>query len=63
MVQNIVLVALKTATTPALHSAVPELDGYLKHLWTREIKRDMPILTDDFAPVDHYLAATNRRMD
>ncbi len=62
-VQNIMLVALKSTVQSALRSADPELDRYLKHLWTREIKQDMPILTDDFAPVDHYLAAINQRVD
>jgi spermidine synthase len=62
-VQNIVLIALKATAKPALRSADPELDGYLQHLWTREIKQDMPILTDDFAPVDHYLAAISQRVD
>ncbi len=62
-VQNIVLIALKSTAKPALRSADPELDRYLKHLWTREIEQDMPILTDDFAPVDHYLAAISQRVD
>jgi len=57
LAQNIVMIALKSADTPAWRSADPELDGYLKHRWTREIRQDLPILTDDFAPVDHYLAA------
>lgn len=61
--QNIVLVALKSDVRPAMRSADPELDRYLKHLWTAEVKRDMPVLTDDFAPVDHYLAAISQRVD
>lgn len=55
--QNIVMIALKNPAKPSLRSADPELDGYLKHLWTEEIQMDLPVLTDDFAPVDHYLAA------
>ncbi len=55
--QNIVMIALKNPARPAMRSADPELDGYLKHLWTKEVEMDLPILTDDFAPVDHYLAA------
>ncbi|MBI5613110.1 MAG: fused MFS/spermidine synthase, partial [Gammaproteobacteria bacterium] len=55
--QNIVMIALKNPAEPSLVSGDPELDGYLKHLWDKEIQLDLPILTDDFAPVDHYLAA------
>lgn len=29
---------------------------YLNHLWVGGIKNDVPVLTDDFAPVDQYLA-------
>lgn len=62
-IQNVVLVALKSELRPALRSADPELDRYLKHLWTAHIPQDKPVLTDDFAPVDHYLAAINQRVD
>lgn len=55
--QNIVMIALKSPDKPSLHSANPELNEYLKHLWTKKIQMDLPVLTDDFAPVDHYLAA------
>jgi hypothetical protein len=27
----------------------------LYQVWEKEIKQDVPILTDDFAPVDQYL--------
>lgn len=61
--QNIVMIALKNPAKPSLRSGNPELDGYLKHLWTKEIRMDLPVLTDDFAPVDHYLAAISQRVD
>lgn len=32
-----------------------EFKEYLDHLWTDNIETDMPILTDNFAPVDQYL--------
>lgn len=56
--QNIILVALKSEARPAFQSEDPELDSYLRHLWTGEIETDMPILTDDFAPVDYYVRQT-----
>ncbi|MDA0376061.1 MAG: hypothetical protein O3A80_01975 [bacterium] len=27
-----------------------------KFLWTEDIASDVPILTDNFAPVDHYIS-------
>ncbi len=54
-VQNLILVAIKSNQKPLWTSQNKEFDGYLKHLWTKEISNDMPILTDDFAPVDQYI--------
>lgn len=42
-IQNLMLVALKTA------SPIYEQE------WTKEIPLDMPVLTDNFAPVDQYM--------
>ena len=50
--QNVMLVATKSQKT--LESENEELNDYLKHLWKNEIPADVPILTDDFAPVDQY---------
>ncbi len=47
--------AIKSNQKPLWTSQNKEFDGYLKHLWTKEISNDMPILTDDFAPVDQYI--------
>lgn len=55
MVQNIMLVALKSDVRPEFVNADRELNGYLQHLWTNEVKDDMPVLTDDHAPVEHYI--------
>ena len=54
-IQNIILVALKSEEKPAFMSEDLQLNEYLKHLWTREIKMDVPVLTDDYAPVDYYI--------
>jgi spermidine synthase len=56
--QNVMLVALRTATPPALDS--PEARKYASHLWRGNVAEDMAPLTDDFAPVDQY-AARNRQ--
>jgi len=57
-VQNIILVALKSDEEQNFSSDNPDIDSYLKHRWTEKITEDMPILTDDFAPVDYYISKT-----
>ncbi|MFH1187440.1 MAG: fused MFS/spermidine synthase [bacterium] len=53
--QNIILIALKSKEKPKFNSANPVLNSYLQRLWKKEIDTDIPILTDDFAPVDYYI--------
>lgn len=53
--QNIILVALKSENIPEFKSDNGELDGYLKRIWKGKITEDLPVLTDDFAPVDYYI--------
>lgn len=56
--QNIILVALKSDEKPVFNSSDKILNEYLGHLWKKEVVLDMPILTDDFAPVDYYISKT-----
>ena len=56
-VQNIILVAAKNPVAPELTSSDPELSRYLKMRFTGELAEDVPVLTDDFAPVDQYISA------
>jgi spermidine synthase len=53
--QNLIIVGLKSDTPPSFTDSNPELNNYLSHVWTQPIANDMPVLTDDFAPVDQYL--------
>lgn len=55
-VQNIILVALKSKNGQTFNDSNPKLNEYLQHLWKKEIDADMPILTDDYAPVDYYIS-------
>lgn len=55
-IQNVIVVALKSEDIPVFSSDDQEHAAYLSHLWKEEIPRDVPLLTDDFAPVEHYLA-------
>jgi len=54
-VQNIILVALKSKKNPIFKNDAQNLNEYLQHLWDKEVKTDMPILTDDYAPVENYI--------
>lgn len=54
---NIMLVAIKSKNMPSFASNNQELSKYLSTLWKNEISFDMPILTDDYAPIDYYTSA------
>lgn len=53
--QNIILMAFKSSEKLIFKSSDQELNSYLKNLWQEEIVNDIPILTDDYAPVDYYI--------
>ncbi|KKP57535.1 MAG: Spermine synthase [Candidatus Moranbacteria bacterium GW2011_GWF1_34_10] len=53
--QNIMIVALKSNKVASLTSSDQEINEYLAHLWKKPIPKDLPILTDDYVPVDYYL--------
>jgi len=53
--QNVMLVALKSDKKPSFISRNPELNEYLAHVWSGNIPSDVPVLTDDHAPVDRYI--------
>ncbi|MEK7068036.1 MAG: fused MFS/spermidine synthase [Patescibacteria group bacterium] len=55
-VQNLILVALKNEQPPSLQSSNPKFKVYLGNLWQKELNLDEPILTDEYAPVDKYIA-------
>ena len=56
--QNIMLVALKNNRPAGMSDQDPELNGYLQHEWKAPIAADIPVLTDDFAPVEYYAKTT-----
>ena len=53
--QNIVLVALKSSEPPVFLSPDPEFQRFLEQVWEKPIVQDMPVLTDDYAPVDKFV--------
>jgi len=61
-VQNIILVATKSPGRASLMSSNPEIALRLETIWEEPISQDMPILTDDFAPVSHYMLAASKSL-
>ncbi|MFP5212797.1 MAG: fused MFS/spermidine synthase [Acidobacteriota bacterium] len=55
--QNVMIVALKSTDTPAFRSQDPAIDELLCNRWTKPVPLDLPILTDDYAPVDRYVTS------
>jgi len=53
--QNIIIIALKSDMPPDIVRFDPEMEKYLSHMWKYKIDCDLPVLTDEFAPVEHYL--------
>jgi len=54
-VTSISLVALKSNTIPEFASTDPETQTALNTLYKKSITQDLPVLTDDLAPIDRYL--------
>lgn len=52
--QNMMLVALKSEKISKWESSDKEISGFLSQVWKNPIVDDMPVLTDDFAPVEYY---------
>lgn len=52
--QNLIMVALKSDEPVDLQRADPKFKELLSHIWKKPIADDVPILTDEYAPVDYY---------
>ena len=55
VLQNFMVVALKSSKRPPFYSKNRVLNEFLQHIWIGEIPEDMPILTDDFSPIEKYI--------
>jgi spermidine synthase len=53
-IQNVMLMAVKNSATAKLVSNNAELYSYLHMIYQEPIADDLPVLTDDYAPVDYY---------
>lgn len=56
--QNLILVALKSKKVFEWQSADPEINKFFSQIWDKPILDDLPILIDDFAPVEHYMRSS-----
>jgi spermidine synthase len=52
--QNIIMLALKNPATPPLKSYNAQFYTFLQRVYQTPIGNDLPVLTDNFAPVDYY---------
>ena len=52
---NVIMVAFKNPAEPQWTSDDPAIATRLSRRWTRPIPMDVPILTDDYAPVEVYM--------
>jgi len=52
--QNLILLVLKSEELPSFSSEDDELSKYLNSLWEEKIAEDIPVLIDDYAPVEFY---------
>ena len=57
-IQSVILVALKSQTKPEFQSNDPELDAYLALRLDNPPVEGLPVLTDEYAPVEHYVGST-----
>ncbi|MFH1207614.1 MAG: fused MFS/spermidine synthase [Patescibacteria group bacterium] len=53
--QNLILIALKSTEQPTWTSNNAELNDYLSRLYPNPVPLDMPILTDNHAPVEYLI--------
>jgi spermidine synthase len=54
IMHSIILLALKSDKKPIFNSPDPELNGYLQHVLRKKFHFQMPVLTDEHAPVEYY---------
>jgi spermidine synthase len=55
LLQNIMLVAVKSSLPASLESSNPDVDAMLGKRVSLSIGDDLPVLTDEYAPVDYYM--------
>ncbi|MBI2484377.1 fused MFS/spermidine synthase [Candidatus Uhrbacteria bacterium] len=59
--QNVMLVATKKGNPFPSQTGTEEFDSLLAKRWTKPIPQDVPLLSDDYAPVDQFMANAAER--
>ena len=54
-VRNLMLIAMKSDILFDFSKGYGNLQDYMDNLWEKEIPLDIPVLTDDYAPVNSYI--------
>ena len=65
IVQNLVLLALKEEDNDAninISAEYSEYSIYSDHLLKKEIDKDVPVITDDYAPLEYYYLLMSRKI-
>ena len=52
--QNFMLIGLKSSKQVSMTDENPELNSYLSHFLEIKIPQNLPVLTDEYAPVEYY---------
>ena len=63
LLQNLVRVAFKQKQKRKFFSENIPMNGMLAQIWAQDIPRDLPPLTDAFAPVEHYTSSVVTKAD
>lgn len=53
-IQSTIMVAVKSNREPVMENDDPEINGYLSREVSSLVEKNLPVLTDDYAPVDFY---------
>ena len=53
-IQSTIMVAVKSDREPVMENDDPEINGYLSREVSSLVEKNLPVLTDDYAPVDFY---------
>jgi len=53
-IQNLVLVAVKEDNNTSITNDTGEYTQYISNYWMEDISDDVPIITDDYAPLEYY---------
>ena len=54
-VQSVMIAALKATKDVSFKNEDPVLNEFLRHLWKKDVEKEIALLTDDYAPVEYLV--------